>query len=313
MSADDRLDIMDLIARYAYTLDSGDLDGYVNNFAPDGVLFESHQRPRPDPRLRGDVDAPGPGRPAAERRRRLPPLRRVAGHRRRRRARPRCTRTCCGSTWAPNHPSRPPPNTPTTASSSTAAGSFSRGRCAVWPDDFRALEPVVDDGRYRETSSTADSLAELRTLAMFEAQAQATLPPDVWAFAVWRLVVGSHARTQPPRAAAPGDRTAGADERARGRHQPRSFSDMRLPSPIIVAPMGGMYRFHPARRRRDGARRDARRRDVRGQRRGRLAAGGDWRGRQRAADVPAVLAGRSRLGRRRNSSTWWPAASRPSA
>jgi uncharacterized protein (TIGR02246 family) len=43
MTADDRLDIMDLIARYAYTLDSGDLDGYVNNFAPDGVLFESHQ------------------------------------------------------------------------------------------------------------------------------------------------------------------------------------------------------------------------------------------------------------------------------
>jgi hypothetical protein len=43
LSADDRLDIMDLIARYAYTLDSGDLDGYVNNFAPDGVLFEHHK------------------------------------------------------------------------------------------------------------------------------------------------------------------------------------------------------------------------------------------------------------------------------
>jgi hypothetical protein len=43
LSADDRLDIMDLIARYAYTLDSGDLDGYVNNFAPDGVLFEQHR------------------------------------------------------------------------------------------------------------------------------------------------------------------------------------------------------------------------------------------------------------------------------
>src|SRR5690348_16286191 len=34
---------MDLIARYAYTLDSGDLDGYAGNFAPDGVLFENHQ------------------------------------------------------------------------------------------------------------------------------------------------------------------------------------------------------------------------------------------------------------------------------
>jgi len=43
LSADDRLDIMDLIARYAHTLDSGDLDGYVNNFAPDGVLFENHK------------------------------------------------------------------------------------------------------------------------------------------------------------------------------------------------------------------------------------------------------------------------------
>ena len=43
LSADDRLDIMDLIARYAHTLDSGDLDGYVNNFAPDGLLFGNHR------------------------------------------------------------------------------------------------------------------------------------------------------------------------------------------------------------------------------------------------------------------------------
>ena len=43
LSAEDRLDIMDLIARYAHTLDSGDLDGYVNNFAPDGILFEEHR------------------------------------------------------------------------------------------------------------------------------------------------------------------------------------------------------------------------------------------------------------------------------
>jgi ketosteroid isomerase-like protein len=42
LSAEDRLDIMDLIARYAHTLDTGDLDGYVNNFAPDGVLFVDH-------------------------------------------------------------------------------------------------------------------------------------------------------------------------------------------------------------------------------------------------------------------------------
>ena len=38
----DRLDIMDLLARYAQCLDLGDLDGYVANFAPDGVLFEQH-------------------------------------------------------------------------------------------------------------------------------------------------------------------------------------------------------------------------------------------------------------------------------
>jgi hypothetical protein len=31
---------MDLIARYAHTLDSGDLDGYVAQFAPDATLFE---------------------------------------------------------------------------------------------------------------------------------------------------------------------------------------------------------------------------------------------------------------------------------
>lgn len=43
LNAEDRLDIMDLIARYAHTLDTGDLDGYVNNFAPDGVLFEQHR------------------------------------------------------------------------------------------------------------------------------------------------------------------------------------------------------------------------------------------------------------------------------
>ena len=42
LSADDRLDIMDLIARYASTLDAGDLEGYVSNFAPDGLLFEQH-------------------------------------------------------------------------------------------------------------------------------------------------------------------------------------------------------------------------------------------------------------------------------
>jgi uncharacterized protein (TIGR02246 family) len=40
LSADDRLDILDLVARYAHSLDTGDLDGYVDNFAPDAVLFD---------------------------------------------------------------------------------------------------------------------------------------------------------------------------------------------------------------------------------------------------------------------------------
>jgi uncharacterized protein (TIGR02246 family) len=43
LSIEDRVMIGDLIARYARTLDSGNLDGYVNNFAPDGVLFDAHR------------------------------------------------------------------------------------------------------------------------------------------------------------------------------------------------------------------------------------------------------------------------------
>jgi len=42
LTIEDRVEITDLIARYARTLDSGDLEGYVRNFAPDGVLFEEH-------------------------------------------------------------------------------------------------------------------------------------------------------------------------------------------------------------------------------------------------------------------------------
>jgi uncharacterized protein (TIGR02246 family) len=42
LTSDDRVSITDLVARYARCLDSGDLDGYVDNFAPDGVLFGDH-------------------------------------------------------------------------------------------------------------------------------------------------------------------------------------------------------------------------------------------------------------------------------
>jgi 3-phenylpropionate/cinnamic acid dioxygenase small subunit len=38
MTAQDRLDVMELIARYAQCIDGGDLDGYVDNFLPDGVI-----------------------------------------------------------------------------------------------------------------------------------------------------------------------------------------------------------------------------------------------------------------------------------
>lgn len=40
LTAEDRLDILDLVARYASALDRGDVDMYVNNFAPDATLFD---------------------------------------------------------------------------------------------------------------------------------------------------------------------------------------------------------------------------------------------------------------------------------
>jgi uncharacterized protein (TIGR02246 family) len=42
LSTDDRVYIMDLLARYARCLDAGDLDGYVSLFTPDAVLFGQH-------------------------------------------------------------------------------------------------------------------------------------------------------------------------------------------------------------------------------------------------------------------------------
>ncbi|HLF77280.1 MAG TPA: nuclear transport factor 2 family protein [Dehalococcoidia bacterium] len=38
MSAQDRLDVMELIARYAQCIDGGDRDGYAANFVPDAVV-----------------------------------------------------------------------------------------------------------------------------------------------------------------------------------------------------------------------------------------------------------------------------------
>jgi uncharacterized protein (TIGR02246 family) len=38
ISAEDRVAVMNLIADYAFRLDNADLDGYVDNFTPDGVF-----------------------------------------------------------------------------------------------------------------------------------------------------------------------------------------------------------------------------------------------------------------------------------
>jgi hypothetical protein len=38
MSPEDKLAVIDLIADYGFRLDAADLDGYVNNFMPDGVF-----------------------------------------------------------------------------------------------------------------------------------------------------------------------------------------------------------------------------------------------------------------------------------
>jgi hypothetical protein len=40
LTTEDRLSTMELLARYARCLDSGDLDGYVNNFAPISAAAE---------------------------------------------------------------------------------------------------------------------------------------------------------------------------------------------------------------------------------------------------------------------------------
>jgi ketosteroid isomerase-like protein len=42
LTSDDRILIMDLLARYARCLDSGDLDGYVSLFTTDATLFGVH-------------------------------------------------------------------------------------------------------------------------------------------------------------------------------------------------------------------------------------------------------------------------------
>jgi isopentenyl diphosphate isomerase/L-lactate dehydrogenase-like FMN-dependent dehydrogenase len=89
-----------------------------------------------------------------------------------------------------------------------------------------------------------EELADLRTLAMFEARAQATLPSDVWAFAYG----GSSSEATLERNRHALQHLAIEQRVLMNVHVvdiTASFLGMTLPSPIIVAPMGGMYRFHP--------------------------------------------------------------------
>ena len=41
MTIEDRLDVTDLVARYAECVDTADVDGYANLFLPDGVVEHS--------------------------------------------------------------------------------------------------------------------------------------------------------------------------------------------------------------------------------------------------------------------------------
>jgi len=43
LSAEDRLDIMDLYARYAWAMDSGDTEAFLDVFLPDATLFMSRK------------------------------------------------------------------------------------------------------------------------------------------------------------------------------------------------------------------------------------------------------------------------------
>ena len=273
LSADDRLDIMDLIARYAYTLDSGDLDGYVNNFAPDGVLFE-HQRAasrfvttsrmlmregRAGPLPNGDVAYRHFVGSADHRRRRRPRHRAlvsaVGQHglgaagigRRRVRRRVRQARRALVLPVACAPPALP----------GGSPGSPARGRTRqAAPHDHAP-------------SSTA-------RCSMFEARAREIVPPDALAFAT-----GGAASEATLSAIARALQHLAIEQRVlmgvKNVDITASFLGMALPSPIIVCAHGRHVPLPSGGRRRDGARRHARRRHERRRRRWRLA----WKDRAR--------------------------------
>jgi isopentenyl diphosphate isomerase/L-lactate dehydrogenase-like FMN-dependent dehydrogenase len=89
-----------------------------------------------------------------------------------------------------------------------------------------------------------DSLLEFRTLSMFEQRAQAIVMPDALAYATGGSA--SEATLERNRQAL---RHLALEQRVLMGVQSidtrAEFLDLSLPSPIIVCPMGGMYRFHP--------------------------------------------------------------------
>jgi glycolate oxidase len=89
-----------------------------------------------------------------------------------------------------------------------------------------------------------DSLLEFRTLSMFEQRAQAIVPPDALAYATGGSA--SEATLERNRQAL---RHLALEQRVLMGVQSidtrAEFLGLSLPSPIIVCPMGGMYRFHP--------------------------------------------------------------------
>lgn len=57
MTAEDRLDILDLFARYAWAYDCSDAEAYAGTFAPDGVLVGGQLRVQGRPAIREAIKA----------------------------------------------------------------------------------------------------------------------------------------------------------------------------------------------------------------------------------------------------------------
>jgi glycolate oxidase len=87
-------------------------------------------------------------------------------------------------------------------------------------------------------------LEQYRTLSMFEARAREIVPPDALAYATGGSA--SEATLQRNRRAL---QHLAVEQRVlmgvKSIDTTTSFLNMTLPTPIIVSPMGGMYRFHP--------------------------------------------------------------------